>query len=430
MNEDKATPARRVRVERNIYRRADGKLEIGFRDSTGIQRWRGIEGGIMAARAERDAILGDKGKGKTVQPNPRLRFGDAADKWLAEQVSTLRPTTEASYRNSVEVHLRPRWGRRRMDSISVDDAARLVLELRAAGKSEWTISTILRAASRVFTFARRRCSWHGDNPVSLLESGERPKVAQTQRRRIFTADELAQTVARAHEPWRLLFMLAAVSGARLSELLGLVWGDIELSEPDQATIAFAFQADRRGQRVPLKTDESRRTVEIPRQLAGLLLKHRISSPHSTDGAFVFATRTGRALGQRNVLRELRRAMTAATDAKGRPTFAALQAIEKGAPPSRVPRGAVPNFHSFRHTAASEAIAAGDGAEEVSWQLGHRNSNVTRAVYVQEIKSAERSAKRRGKLEARYNELLKAEPSRAPRPSAESPRAALAIAPDS
>lgn len=213
-------------------------------------------------RRTRAAAVGDKGKGKTVQPNPRLRFGDAADKWLAEQVSTLRPTTEASYRNSVEVHLRPRWGRRRMDSIDVDDAARLVRELREAGKSEWTISTILRAASRVFTFARRRCSWHGDNPFSLLESGERPKVAQTQRRRIFTADELAQTVARAQGPWRLLFMLAAVTGARLSELLGLVWEDLDLTEPD-ATISFAFQADRRGQRVPLKTEESRRTVEIP-----------------------------------------------------------------------------------------------------------------------------------------------------------------------
>jgi integrase len=122
-------------------------------------------------------------------------------------------------------------------------------------------------------------------------------------------------------------------------------------------------------------------------------------------------------------------MKAATDAKGRPTFAALQPIDKGAPPPLVPRGAVPNFHSFRHTAASEAIAAGDGAEEVSWQLGHRNSNVTRSVYVQEIKSAERSAKRRGKLEARYRELLQAEPSRGSRSSAESPHAVLAVAPD-
>jgi integrase len=86
----------------------------------------------------------------------------------------------------------------------------------------------------------------------------------------------------------------------------------------------------------------------------------------------------------------------------------MHAMDEQGKPVPVPRGSVPNFHSFRHTAASEAIAAGDGAEEVSWQLGHRNSNVTRAVYVQEIKSAERSAKRRAKLESRYGRLLQSE----------------------
>jgi hypothetical protein len=44
---------RRSRVERNIYRRPDGKLEIGYRDSTGKPRWKVVEGGITAARRTR-----------------------------------------------------------------------------------------------------------------------------------------------------------------------------------------------------------------------------------------------------------------------------------------------------------------------------------------------------------------------------------------
>jgi len=208
-------------------------------------------------------------------------------------------------------------------------------------------------------------------------------------------------------------MTAAVTGARESELLGLVWEDVDLGKPDEAAISFEHQVDRQGQRVALKTDESRRIVEIPRQLARLLLQHRASSAHSTNSAFVFATRTGRAIGQRNVLRELRRAQKAATDAKGRPTFPVLHEVDERSWALPVPRGALPNFHSFRHTAASEAIAGGDGAEEVSWMLGHKNSNVTRSVYVQEIKNAERSAKRRGKLESRYGRLLESDPRDAP-----------------
>lgn len=68
---------------------------------------------------------------------------------------------------------------------------------------------------------------------------------------------------------------------------------------------------------------------------------------------------------------------------------------------------MPSFHSFRHGAASEAIAAGESAEEVSWQLGHKNSLITRQVYVQQIKSVERTARRRAELERRYGKLLEA-----------------------
>lgn len=42
---------RRVRVERNIYRRSSGVYEIGCRDANGKQRWQTVEGGITAARA-------------------------------------------------------------------------------------------------------------------------------------------------------------------------------------------------------------------------------------------------------------------------------------------------------------------------------------------------------------------------------------------
>jgi len=64
---------RRSRVERNIYRRPDGKLEIGYRDSTGKQRWKVVEGGITAARAERDTILGARGQGRAGAAQPAVR---------------------------------------------------------------------------------------------------------------------------------------------------------------------------------------------------------------------------------------------------------------------------------------------------------------------------------------------------------------------
>jgi hypothetical protein len=50
---DSAPESRRVRVERGIYRRATGVLEVGFKDETGRQRWRTVDGGILAAQSPR-----------------------------------------------------------------------------------------------------------------------------------------------------------------------------------------------------------------------------------------------------------------------------------------------------------------------------------------------------------------------------------------
>lgn len=151
--------------------------------------------------------------------------------------------------------------------------------------------------------------------------------------------------------------------------------------------------------LPAYTEEARRTVEIPRQVAAMLAAHKLRSPNTTPDAFVFATSTGRPIEHRNVNRALRAAQKAARDENGRPTFPVLHE------PGPVLRGALPTFHSFRHDAASRAIGAGESAEEVSWQLGHRSSVVTRAVYTQEIKSAERTARRRARMEAEYASVL-------------------------
>lgn len=50
----------------------------------------------------------------------------------------------------------------------------------------------------------------------------------------------------------------------------------------------------------------------------------------------------------------------------------------------VPHGAVPSMHSFRHTMASRALLAGESVDEIAFLLGHRDANVTRAVYVREL----------------------------------------------
>ena len=396
---------RRERVERNIYRRPTGVFEVGYKDASGKQRWRTVDGGITAARALRDQLVAQRGRGERAPDNNRLRFGDAADQWLNGPVRDLRRTTQDCYRNAVDTHLRHRLGRRRLDAIRPDDLAELVRELRAAGLAESTISIVIGVTNRVYRYSARRLGWSGTNPVQMMLPSERPKPSQSKRRRIFEGTELEETLAAATEPYKTLFTVAALTGARLSEILGLTWANVRLAPLDDAEIEFAHQVDRHGQVAPTKTDESARTIPIPTQLAEILGGHRSHCSHRAPRDFVFATSSGRAFGQRNIARALRAAQTAARTVEGLPTFSVLHEQAQNGRPLPIPNGTIPSMHSFRHTVASRALLAGESIDEVAFLLGHRDANVTRAVYLRELSDARRRSIRRSRMLAEFTDVL-------------------------
>jgi integrase len=294
-----------------------------------------------------------------------------------------------------------------MDSIGAEDLAALVRAMRDEGKSEATIVVVLGVATRIYKYAARRLGWAGTIPTTLMLSSERPKVAHGRRRLIYQGTQLDQTIAAAPEPYKTMFTLAALTGARVSELCGLTWADMGLNDLDDAQVEFGCQVDRRGNRGPTKTDGSARTVPIPRALAAILVRHKLASRNVRLDAYVFATRTGRPLSQRNVLRALRAAQTRAVDDGGRPTFPILHERDAYGRPMAVPRGAVPSMHSFRHTVASRGLLAGESVDEIAFLLGHRDANVTRAVYVREVADARRRAMRRSRMDAEFGGLLQA-----------------------
>jgi integrase len=122
----------------------------------------------------------------------------------------------------------------------------MVRELRGEGLAESTIVVVLGVTNRVYRYAARRLGWAGANPVSLMLSSERPKPSKGKRRRLFEGAELEQTIAAADEPYRTVFTIAALTGARLSELLALRWADVSIDNVEDAEIEFARQVDRHG----------------------------------------------------------------------------------------------------------------------------------------------------------------------------------------
>jgi integrase len=102
------------------------------------------------------------------------------------------------------------------------------------------------------------------------------------------------------------------------------WWDVEEDE----ILSIRGQVDRHGNYVEHgKTDTSLREVPIPRQWTAILERYKaqraLEGYNVAPGAYVFSTKTGRPLDQRNVRRELRRAQTKARTLDGGPTFPVL-----------------------------------------------------------------------------------------------------------
>jgi integrase len=372
MSKSNTTP-RRVRVESGIYERPDGRLEIGWRDARGKLRWRVVDGKLKAARAELAQEHAKRARGEAVAADPRLTFDAAAEAWWEARVTRLRPATQRAYGPALK-HLRAHFGRQRIASIAPADVAAYV-----AAKSHlkgWTVKGHLTVLSAVYRYANRHLGVAAPNPVSALDSVERPKTDDSKPKRILNADELARLIAAVSPRHRLIFRLAAETGCRLAEVLGLAWEDIDVK--GQA-ITFTYQLDRHGKRVPLKTARSRRVLEVTPGLAGELRKHKLASEDTSPRALVFVRSSGRGHDHRNV--------------GGRVLARAVGRAKLAAP--------APTFHDLRHTHASALIADGWDVESVAARLGHSDVATTQRIYIHEFDAANRSDERRAKLAALY-----------------------------
>jgi integrase len=371
-------------------------FEIGYKGADRRQKWETVRGGIQAARAKRTAAIArvaeERSGVRAVQGNGKLTFHQAADAWWEAHQPSVRPKTAAAYLLALR-HLRPVFGPRRLTEITVDDVARYVREKAAGsrplgGKGSrkklkgWSIASHLTVLGLVFKYASRRLGYTGQNPVSLLEKRERPGKADAKPQRSLTSDELARLIAVVTDSYRPIFQFAADTGARLAEVLGLAWGNVDTAGE---TVTFTHQLDKKGSRVELKTERSRRTIEVSPELASMLRELKAASAYSGRHDLVFCTRNGTGHNLNNIgSRVMGRAVKAAgledvKNAKG-------EVVEHA-----------PTFHTLRHTHGSMLIADGWDIAEVSARLGHSSTNVTLGVYVHEFDKAKRSSERRARL---------------------------------
>jgi integrase len=102
--------------------------------------------------------------------------------------------------------------------------------------------------------------------------------------RCFSADEIRRIIEEANEPYRTLYWIAGETGARMGELCGLVWDNIDL---DRGMVQIK-QSSWRGKLGTPKSKKGIRTFAISPGLWSALREKRSADPVTQSG-LVFHT---------------------------------------------------------------------------------------------------------------------------------------------
>lgn len=232
-----------------------------------------------------------------------LTLREQAEWWIEHiRVRRRRPvklSTWFGYR-----HMLDRWILSRLGSLPLCDVNNstvkvLVAEMVQLGKAPETIRHAVKVVKLVV--------------ASLLDANGEPVFRRTwnadymdmpvvekrnQKRPVFTGEENTRIVSRAEGRSRVLFALAAGSGARISELLGLEVGKHVAA--DGSIITIEQSVWRHGENQTPKTPNAYRDIDLHSSLASLLREFIAGR----ESGFLFSTESGRPITQRNALRDL------------------------------------------------------------------------------------------------------------------------------
>ena len=369
----------RERVERGIWKRrakSGWRYEIVISDCGRVTR-RVVEGGLHEARAVRGEILSRRAKGERIFRPARLTFQEVVREWEESGTSHLRPSTLGLYKRYLGRKAVKRWEARPVASLTVDDAARLVSELRKERLSASSIRGVLVAVSGPLGLAVRR-GYIATNPIRQLSRHERPAV-EREPKRVLTSEETERILGAADSRWKLIIGFALSTGVRQGEQLGIQWRDVDLRAE---VLHVRRQLNRDATVNPLKTPAASRDIPLPKSLVARLAAHRLASDYSHDHHLVFCTASGRPLSHRNVLRRFHKLCERAKIAEPRP-----------------------RWHNLRDTYIARLVRSGADIYFVSKLAGHSNAGFTLSRYGGVLDGEEQSDAAKAALEVAVGRLL-------------------------
>ncbi|MFP5224479.1 MAG: tyrosine recombinase XerC [Actinomycetota bacterium] len=311
-------------------------------------------------------LLADIDRGVVVVDPTNLTVEQFMHQWIDHMRHRIRPTTFDRYEGVTRNHIIPSLGKTKLAKLKPMQIqsfeARLLESGRIKGLGGLSARTVLHI-HRVFSEALGQAvRWQllAVNPALAVQPprAKRPELtipdAETVERIVETAKGTSIYVA---------VLLAAATGMRRGEILGLHWSEVDLQQ-GVVRVVTTYQRSRRGlEFADPKTQRARRTIALPPFAVEVLRRHQRDQTARKLAA-------GRAWHDSNLVTEL---------GDGRPLdpseftrkFADLAKIA-GAPGVRL--------HDMRHAFATMLLNSGVHPKIASEALGHSTVGITLDTY--------------------------------------------------
>lgn len=342
-------------------------IDLG-RDENGKrkQKWITFRGGKREAQRELNRILHEMDTGAFVEPS-KLTVSQYLERWLADYAkSNVSAKTYEGYSDFIRLHLTPALGQVLLSKLSplhIQSYYTRALEGgRRDGKGGLSARTVLHHHRVLHEALEQAVKWEilARNPADAVEP-PRPEHHEMQ---VMDEEETVRLLdaakgTRLHVP----ILLAAMTGMRRGEVLGLRWQDVDL-KVGRATVNQTLQRTKAGMlfKEP-KTQKSRRGVALPALVVDALVHHKgkqaeqklLLGPTYQDHGLVVTQDDGQPMSPHALsmafLGLLRRA--------------GLRQVR---------------FHDLRHTHATHLGKMGVPAKVVSERLGHSTVSITLDLY--------------------------------------------------
>lgn len=333
----------------SIKRRKDrgNKWQARYRDPSGKEHAqlfdRKVDGENWLTSVTADIL-----KGTYVDPNAgKATVREYAETWLERMTPTWRATTAGTVTNSIERHVLPVLGDRRVSSLRKTDVEALCASL---GLSAATVGTVHQHLSQMLASAVED-GLIPRNPASRarLPKRELPRVQPI-------APAVIAKIAAALPDWlKVAVPLGIGVGLRQGEMSGLTVDRLDML---RKTLRVDRQLVDRHVEVPthapVKTASSNRTVPLAQFVVDALADHLARFPTDTAD-FVVRDPEGRPVNSSRFGYPWRAACKAAgVDGLG--------------------------YHSLRHTFASTLLSRGVSVKAVADWLGHSSPVITLQTY--------------------------------------------------